>query len=43
MSDEPTPATDDFGTWLSERGPDAYALAWVSEATVAVSGPVNSR
>ncbi|MGW0409776.1 hypothetical protein ACWDZX_00410 [Streptomyces collinus] len=23
MSDEPTPAPEDFGTWLSERGPDA--------------------
>ncbi|MEU4039886.1 hypothetical protein [Streptomyces collinus] len=36
MSDEPTSSSVDFGTWLSERGPDAYALAWVSEATGAV-------
>ncbi|MFJ2730718.1 hypothetical protein [Streptomyces collinus] len=43
MSDELTPAPDDFGTWLSERGPDAYALAWVSEATGAVSVAVPRR
>ncbi|WP_330342646.1 hypothetical protein [Streptomyces sp. NBC_00557] len=24
-------APDDFGTWLTERGPDAYALAWVAD------------
>ncbi|MFF4846229.1 hypothetical protein [Streptomyces collinus] len=28
MSEEPTPAPDDFRAWLSERGADAYALAW---------------
>lgn len=27
LSDASTRAPDDFGTWLSERGPDAYALA----------------
>lgn len=33
MSDEPTPVAEDFRTWLSERGPDAYALVSVSEGT----------
>ncbi|MGW3930357.1 hypothetical protein ACWECC_19980 [Streptomyces microflavus] len=31
MSEQHTPLPDDFRTWLTERGQDAYALAWVAE------------
>lgn len=30
MSEQHTPLPDDFRTWLTERGQDAYALAWVA-------------
>ncbi|MFD7861594.1 hypothetical protein [Streptomyces sp. NPDC059783] len=33
MSEQPTPRPDDFRTWLAERGPDTYALAWVGEGS----------
>ncbi|MFH8260523.1 hypothetical protein [Streptomyces roseolus] len=33
MSEQPAPLSDDFRTWLAERGPDAYALVWVGEGS----------
>lgn len=30
MSEQHAPLPDDFRTWLTERGEDAYALAWVA-------------
>ncbi|MGW6753137.1 hypothetical protein [Streptomyces sp. NPDC055006] len=35
---EQHPLPDDFRTWLSERGDDAYALAWVAEGSVPTAG-----
>ncbi|MFE9252869.1 hypothetical protein [Streptomyces sp. NPDC007088] len=33
MSEQRTPLSDEFRTWLAERGEDAYALAWVARAS----------
>jgi hypothetical protein len=31
MSEQHTPAPDDFHTWVTGLGPDSYALAWVAD------------
>lgn len=33
MSEQHAPLSDDFRTWLTERGEDAYALVWVADGT----------
>jgi hypothetical protein len=38
MSEQHTPLPDDFRTWLTERGEDAYALAWVAEGSEPTAG-----
>ncbi|MGW6144408.1 hypothetical protein [Streptomyces sp. NPDC055140] len=35
---EQHPLPDDFRTWLTERGEDAYALAWVAEGSEPTAG-----